>query len=109
MEKIVYSEEIVFFLNELIDVLFAKEYFGFKDSSRLYVQNIKEDIEQHIATKKHLKSPKQLLKYGAYYATFKGSRKTMWYVFFDKKDDLYYIEYITNNHAAEAAFLRIID
>lgn len=106
MEKIIYSTSAKLFLRELVDVLYDKEYFGFKDSAKEYVEKIANDIEVLINVKRHRKTPRQLAKYGAYYAAFKGSKRTMWYVFFDKFEDLYYIEYITNNHTAKASFIR---
>lgn len=106
MEKIIYSEGVVDFLNDLVGILFEKEYFGFMDSSKEYVDRITNDIESLIDVKRHRKTPKRLQRHGSYYAAFKGSKRTTWYVFFDKYDGHYYIEFITNNHSAKASFIR---
>lgn len=37
---------------------------------------------------------------------YKAGKRTAWYVFFDKKDKRFYIEYITNNRVSKAAFLK---
>lgn len=106
MEKIIYSTDTKIYLKELVDILLEKEYFGFSDSANEYVDRIYDDIETLIDVKRHRKTPRQLAKHGAYYAAFKGSKRTMWYVFFNKKDDRYVIKYITNNHTAKASFIR---
>ncbi|MHB8259799.1 MAG: hypothetical protein ACYDCN_02365 [Bacteroidia bacterium] len=108
MEKIevFYNKGVESFLNNLVDILFKKEYFGFKKTSKEYVAKITFEINSEIHLKRHHESPKQLIKYGKYYIKVKGSHRTMWYVFFDKKDNRYFIEYITNNHVATAAFIK---
>ncbi len=107
MEKIIinYSPDIEQYLNNLIDVLFAKEYFGFKENAIKYVLNITTDIEINIHLKKHQTTPLDLIKFGKNYISYKANNKTSWYIFFDKKDNRYLVKYITNNHVAKTQFL----
>lgn len=107
MEKIIisYTPEVEQYLNNLIDILFNKEYFGFIENAIEYVVNIINDIEINIHNKKHQTTPQELIKFGKYYIAYKANNKTSWYIFFDKKDNRYLIKYITNNHVAETQFL----
>jgi hypothetical protein len=102
-QKIVYTEEVEYFLNDLVDILFKKHYFSYKENAREYVDEIIEAIEERIYFLKHYKTPDPLLNHGKYYVSVILSRRTAWYIFFDKKDTRYLI---TNNHVAKAAFLK---
>ncbi len=104
--KIAYSPSVVDSLNNLIDILFHENYFSYIENAFDYVENIKNEIENNITTLKHHKSPIELSRYGKYYIRIKSTKRTSWYVFFNKKDNLYLIRYITNNHVSDAAFLK---
>jgi len=105
MEKIIYSDEVKVYLDKLVVILFNKEYFGYKVTAQEYVDRITHDIERHIDIKKHKPTPPGLRKYGKYYASFHANKRTTWYVIFNKRDGLYNINYITNNHVGKAAEL----
>lgn len=44
MGKIIYSKKLEFELNELVDILYYKQYFGFIEDAKLYVQHIRDFI-----------------------------------------------------------------
>lgn len=92
-------------MNDLVDVLFREEYFGFKESSKAYVQNIVDAVEDKIRTENHKRTPRALFRYGEFYVSYKTTKRTAWYVFFSRKDNRVFINYITNNHVADASFL----
>lgn len=61
MEKIIiYSKEIEFYLNDLIDILFYKDYFSYKENAEKYVLDLKNEIENYIDIKRQFQSPKSL-------------------------------------------------
>ena len=105
MEKIVYKTEVKEYLKDLAFVLFKNEYFSYMETAIEYVQKIRNDIETTIAFKQHKSTPQRLIKHGKYYASFPANKRTTWYVFFDKKGDRFFIEYITNNHLFKASLL----
>ncbi len=106
MEKIIFvSPGVSNFLKQLVWVLYSEEYFGFEEDANRYVSRLRDAIYNDLPHLTHYQTPPQLKKYGNYYAKLKGSRRTMWYVFFEKKENRYLIEFITNNHAPQSAYL----
>lgn len=75
-----------------------KEYFGFKQSAKDYVDFI-VDFMFTIPTLKYKSTLNP--KYGTYYCTYKHNAKTSWYICFDVEGNLYNIKNITNNHSAD--------
>jgi len=100
-QKIIVIQDVVVYLDELVKVLYEKEYFGFIDSAINYVVNVYGFIET-IPREIHKKSPVALAKYGTYYSFFNTCSRTTWYLFFEKKDNSYIITGILNNHCEEA-------
>mgnify|MGYP006344843523 FL=1 len=106
MEKvIIYSKEIEFYLNDLIDILFHKDYFSYIENAEKYVFYLKEEIENYIDVKNQFESPKKFQKYGKKYIVISLNNRTSWFVFFDKKENRYLVQYITNNHVEESKIL----
>ncbi len=98
MEKIVLLPEVINRLNELINILYTKEYFGFIESSFSYVDNI-YDFIYTVPTLPCKETSNQ--KFGKFYCSYKVNRNTTWYITFDKEDERYIVQYITNNHTEE--------
>ena len=103
--KILISIEAVNYLDELIEILYRKEYFGFIESAEIYVANIYEFIETSIDRFPPKESPVQLQYYGKQYIFFKINAQTTWYIFFESEANNYLITHITNNHSKEAKWL----
>ena len=98
MEKINISDVAKNQLNELVLILFEKEYFGFVEDAESYVNNTYQFIYT-IPSQRHKTTFNS--KHGTYYCYYKHNRKTTWYITFDKEDDCYLIKYITNNHSTD--------
>jgi len=98
VEKIILLPEVIYKLNELINILYEKEYFGFIESSFKYVNDIYDFI--HSLPTLHYKETANK-KFGEYYCSYKANRNTIWYITFDKKGDRFIVQYITNNHTEE--------
>ena len=82
----------------MLEILFHKNYFGFKKDARLYIQEIvffilKFNFETNVRA-----TPKSLKKYGAKYFKYTANKRTTWYIFFDQKENNFLINYILNNH-----------
>lgn len=99
MEKVVhYSEEVETYLNQLIDILFEKEYFGFKEDAQIYVAKIKWFIDDNISVYPPKKVPIELKEFGEKYILYKASPQTTWYIFYIQDEHRFLIKFITNNH-----------
>ncbi len=102
--KVVTTPNVKEYLNNLILILYEKEYFGFRDSARKYVIELIEDISQKLPHRPHKPAPPYFDRYGKgmSYATFPKSKQTAWYAFFTKYNGngeiVYLIRYITNSH-----------
>jgi len=103
LEKVVIiQEDVIDFLENLIRVLFEKEYFGFEGSAQIYVSRMYDFIEFELINFPPKQTPNNLIRYGSNYVFYKANNRTTWYIFFEKKGNRYLVTYITNNHMAEA-------
>lgn len=108
MEKrIIYDKFFEDYLNDLIDILFYKEYFSYVENAENYVVALKNEIENYIDVKQHYQTPTKLSRYGNLYIIVSPNNRTSWYVFFEKKENRYLVQYITNNHVEEASLLKL--
>jgi hypothetical protein len=89
-------------LYNLVFTLHGKDYFGFIDGAFDYVDKIIEFIYS-IPSQKYKTTYNK--KFGAYYTSFKANTNTTWYIIFDKQDNRYFVNEITNNHCADYAYV----
>lgn len=108
MKEVVIKNDVLQFLDELVTVLFQKEYFGFLESAEEYVIHLYDTIYNDLPTLKHHPSPKELEQHGKYYVKIQRNKRTTWYIFFDKMGNRYLIEFITNNHSPQSAYLNLL-
>ena len=102
MEKIIVLPEVIYQLNKLVNILYDKEYFGFVDSAFDYADSIYNFIFE-IPNNPHKQASNN--KLGVFYSSYKANRNTTWYISFDKEDDRYIVQNITNNHCADYAYV----
>jgi hypothetical protein len=95
-----FSPGVAEYLADLIEILYNKDYFGFKDAAKEYVETLAIEIKTTIGNKSKRPAPPHFNRYGKgmSYAVFKKNNNTQWYVFFHHEDDIYYVRYIGNNH-----------
>ena len=102
--KVIALQAVIAYLNHLVLILYEKEYFGFRESARNYVNELIDDIKTNLPTKLHKPAPQYFDKYGKdmEYAVFRKNKRTSWYVFFriyqKHGEDIYQVRYIANNH-----------
>jgi hypothetical protein len=108
LEKIIYKQEVRDFLTELIFNLFEKEYFGFKESAEEYTMQLIDFIEITIDKGIEKKTPIELTCYGEFYLCYNASKRTTWYIFFNKSEENILVNYISNNHLSDSGFLNIL-
>ena len=104
--KIVFAEEVEIFLEELLIILFEKGYFSFPDNAKSYVDSLVDYVEQYIGLLSGKKAPPYFDRYALNmrYIAYRANKKTVWYVFYQQRDNCFLIRYITNNHAAAQHF-----
>ena len=102
--KVLAKPEVVEYLDNLVDILFEKNYFSYVEEAIDYVEELRYDIKKNLPIKLHKPVPKYYDKYGKnlYYAVFRKNKRTSWYAFFSKYaengETIYLVCYIGNNH-----------
>ncbi|HUH75579.1 MAG TPA: hypothetical protein VLZ75_14385 [Chitinophagales bacterium] len=103
--KVLFLPEVEVYLFDLIEILYHKEYFGFKESAINYIVNLEIDIRNLLPTKIKRPAPPYFDKFGKnmLYSVFEKNKVTQWYVFFNvyQKEDkelVLLVRYISNNH-----------
>lgn len=108
--RVIFLPKVEDYLVELSEILYQREYFGFRESAVEYITKLVYDIHSTLHSRLKKPAPKHFDRYGKgmFYATFSKGKATQWYVFFTqyKKngETIYLVRYITNNHVA-AQFL----
>ena len=107
MEKIniLISDDAALYLDDLVKILYNKDYFGFIESAELYMFRIYEFIDQNIQYFPSKVRPNELYGYGENYIFYKINPRTTWYIFFQKSDNNYLVTQVINNHCQEAKYL----
>ena len=97
--------EVYEYLENLVTILFEKEYFSYRESARKYVDDLLNDIITKLPICLKRPAPKYFNKYGKdlKYAVFRKNKNTQWYSFFSQYQDengniIYLVCHIANNH-----------
>ena len=102
--KVLAKPDIIEYLDNLVDILFQKEYFSYAEDAMDYVDELRNDIKTKLHAKLHKPAPAHFDSYGKNmeYAVFRKNRQTAWYVFFtthwENGEKIYLVRYIANNH-----------
>lgn len=105
MEKIVFSQNVLNYFDDLILTLFYKDYFIYEKNAQLYVDKIVEFVHHSIENFPSKIAPKELIHLGSKYIFYKANSRTIWYVFFEEKDERYIITAIINSHSEDVKYL----
>lgn len=100
--KIIITPKVIIYLDDLVQILYKKEYFGFIESAEDYVSKIYDILDENIKLSTHKTTPQELKYFGANYIFYKSNKRTTWYIFFEKKNTNYLVTGIINNHCEEA-------
>jgi hypothetical protein len=100
--EVIFTPEVIQYLDDLVVTLYKKEYFGFIESAEDYVSDIHKEILERIKKSPQKKTPKTLYYLGSNYIFYKPNVRTTWYIFFEKRNQNYIITGITNNYTEEA-------
>ena len=103
--KVIFSDSILDSLEDLVFILFEKDYFSYKENAFDYVDKIIDYVTNDIHAFPHKKTPKKLSRLGSNYFFYKSNTRTTWFIFFEQKSTHYYISGILNNHCEEASEL----
>lgn len=102
MEKIIFEDKFLNYLDALVYTLFKEEYFSYSENAQHYVDKIVDFIIAEINSFPHKKTPSKIQYLGSNFIFYKSNNRTTWYVFFEKKNQNYLITGIINNHCEEA-------
>jgi len=100
--EVIFTPSVISYLDNLVLVLYRKEYFGFIESAEEYVDDIYDAVPEKIRKSPHKKPPKSLQYLGLNYIFYKSNARTTWYIFFEKSNQNYLITGILNNYSEEA-------
>lgn len=103
--KIFYKAEVELYLNDLIYILFKEDYFSYIENAINYKDNIIDFVEHNIATFPIKSTPLTLFHLGSKYIFYKSNSRTIWFIFFEKNENIFLITSIINNHIELAKFL----
>jgi hypothetical protein len=102
--KILVLPEVRRYFNELSQILYEKDYFGYLETAEKYVEELFEAIKTTLPNQQKRYAPSYFKRYGKdmYYSVFRKNKHTQWYVFFNIYEDegelIYLVRYISNNH-----------
>jgi len=99
--KIIFSDNVEFYLKKLIDTLYDQNYFGFIEDAELYVDEIVLFVINNDFKINVRHTPEKFQKFGKKFLRYKANNHTFWYIFFDQKDDKFLINHILNNHSED--------
>jgi hypothetical protein len=104
--KVIYTNEIEFFLDELGILLFETKYFSFPKNAEIYIDQLTCYAEQYIGILPGKNAPFYFNRYGSNlkYITYRANKTTSWYIFYQQQDNVYLVRHITNNHVAAQYF-----
>ena len=105
MEKIIFSQKVLEYFDDLFLILFHQDYFSYEEIAQLYINNIVAFVYEYMVGFLHKSSPKELKHLGSNYIFYKANSRTVWYLFFESKDEKYLITGIINSHSEEAKHL----
>jgi hypothetical protein len=107
LEIVRFNPSVLLYLNELVDVLFYKNYFSIRESAIDYVIRLIDIAESKIVNKQHYIAPKAISHHGGWLIHFNISQKTTWYFVFEKSENRYLVTYVFNNYSKEAQNLNL--
>ena len=102
--NVIILPEVLEYLDDVVFILFEKQYFSYLETSIRYVDDLIDNIKKTLPTRLHKPATPYFDKYGEdmEYAVFKKNRRTSWYAFFEtyeKNGEIFYlVRYIGNNH-----------
>ena len=102
--QVILLPDVLEYFDNLVTILYEREYFGFEETALEYVTELYDDIITTLPTRPCKPAPAYFDKYGKgmQYAIFSKNKRTQWYAFFRKyrkEGELYYqVRYIANNH-----------
>ena len=84
--KVYTTSNVKKYLNNLITLLYEKEYFSYEETAIRYVDELLDSIITILPTRRHIPAPSYFDRYGKgmYYASFPKNKRTTWYAFFSK-------------------------
>lgn len=103
--KVIFTPYVIDFLDDLMRLLYKKEYFGFIETAEEYVSKIYDSVPEKLRLSTHKPTPQKLRYLGSHYIFYKANNRTTWYIFFEKQDTIFLITGIVNNHCEESSEL----
>ncbi|MCL2649498.1 MAG: hypothetical protein FWD60_00545 [Candidatus Azobacteroides sp.] len=100
MITILYTPKVSEYLNNLINILYENDYFGYRESAKVYVIDLRNEIESSLPllTPRFPRYRRKIYGKNTKYIIIRKNKYTSYYIFFLQKADKYIVTYIGNNH-----------
>ncbi|MCD8193403.1 MAG: hypothetical protein LUD74_02425, partial [Tannerellaceae bacterium] len=84
LANIRYTKAVKIYLEKLVNTLYIRNYFGFKEVAKQYVQSIIKEMQETIHLKPKRRTSRHFERYGRnlYYVFYPKNKRTTWYFFF---------------------------
>lgn len=105
MEKVIFTNNTLYYFDQLVYTLFENDYFSYRENAHDYVDKIVSFVIESIDSFPQKTAPEKLVHLGDFYIFYKANHRTTWYIFFEKQEQKYLITSIINNHCEEARFI----
>ncbi len=105
MEKVIFTDIVLQYFDNLVFNLFEEEYFGFPESAKDYVDKIVTFVLLSISNFPSKETPKPIKYLGTNYIFYKTNSRTTWYIFFEKRETNYLVTAVINNNSIEVGYL----
>lgn len=108
--RVSYLPEVADYLADLIYTLYKENYFSFEENAFAYVRRLRGEIDKYLPDMPPKRAPRYFERYGSdlYYAVFRTSKRTSWYIFYSiylvGEQPHYLVRHISNNHVAGQYF-----
>jgi plasmid stabilization system protein ParE len=100
MITVLYVPKVSEYLNNLVNILYEKDCFGYREAAKKYVIDLRDKIELSLPllTPRLPRYRRKIYGKHTKYITIRKNRFTSYYIFFLQKADKYIVTYIGNNH-----------
>ena len=99
------ERNVIYYLEELIHILYKKHYFSSTLSAENYLDKILNFIYTDIDSFPSKRTPRELNYLGEFYVFYNSNRITTWFIFSYRKNSNYVISGVINNHIKESKWL----
>ena len=74
--EVIFTPHVIDFLDELVRLLYKKEYFGFIETAEEYVSKTYDSVPENLRLSTRKQTPQKLRNLGSHYIFYKANNRT---------------------------------